>query len=150
MVEIWAVLDGEAEVNETFTVTLTNPTGGARLGDQLQTFVTVLENLAPAGLFRIMPSINRSQKYSTVKINNHARSHMLIQRCFITYKDVLFFLFFSTEMTLTYLRLKVTEQSSSQCLAVMVWVQPSVWNGRHSLTQLLHLVRPLHSLFSSV
>ncbi|XP_029685938.1 LOW QUALITY PROTEIN: adhesion G-protein coupled receptor V1 [Takifugu rubripes] len=60
MVEIWAVLDGEPEGNETFTVMLSNPTGGARLGEQLQTFVTVLENLAPAGLFRITPSINRS------------------------------------------------------------------------------------------
>lgn len=61
MVEIWAILDGEPEVNETFAVTLSNPTGGARLGDQLQTFVTVLENVAPAGLFRIMPSVNRSK-----------------------------------------------------------------------------------------
>lgn len=67
MVKIWVVLDGEAEVNETFAVTLSNPTGGARLGEKLQTFVTVLENLAPAGLFRILPSINRSQQYSTVK-----------------------------------------------------------------------------------
>ncbi len=65
-VEIWAVLDAEPEVNETFTVTLSNPTGGARLGDQLQTFITVLENLAPSGLFRIGPTINRS-KYSYSK-----------------------------------------------------------------------------------
>lgn len=61
MLEIRAVLDAEPEVNETFTVTLTNPMGGARLGDQLQVFVTVLENLAPSGLFRIGPTINRSQ-----------------------------------------------------------------------------------------
>lgn len=61
MLEIRAVLDAEPEVNETFTVTLSNPTGGARLGDQLQVFVTVLENLAPSGLFRIGPTINRSQ-----------------------------------------------------------------------------------------
>lgn len=61
MVEIWAILDGEPEANETFAVTLSNPTGGARLGHQLQTLITVLENLAPAGLFRIMPSVNRSQ-----------------------------------------------------------------------------------------
>lgn len=60
MLEIRAVLDAEPEVNETFTVTLSNPTGGARLGDQLQVFVTVLENLAPSGLFRIGPTINRS------------------------------------------------------------------------------------------
>lgn len=61
MLEIRAVLDAEPEVNETFTVTLSNPTGGARLGDQLQTFVTVLENLAPSGLFRIGPTVNRSR-----------------------------------------------------------------------------------------
>lgn len=44
--------------------------------------------------------------------------------------------------------MKVAEQSSSQCLAVMVWAQQSVWNGRHSLTQLLHLVRRLYNLFN--
>ncbi|XP_065821533.1 adhesion G-protein coupled receptor V1 [Labrus bergylta] len=60
MLEIWAILDAEPEVNETFSVTLTNPTGGARLGDQLQTRITVLENLAPSGLFRIGPTINRT------------------------------------------------------------------------------------------
>ncbi|XP_075895105.1 adhesion G-protein coupled receptor V1 isoform X2 [Nelusetta ayraudi] len=60
MLEIRAVLDAEPEVNETFTVTLSNPTGGARLGDQLQVFVTVLENLAPSGLFRIRPTVNRT------------------------------------------------------------------------------------------
>ncbi|XP_070760191.1 adhesion G-protein coupled receptor V1 [Enoplosus armatus] len=60
MLEIWAVLDAEPEMNETFTVILSNPTGGARLGDQLQTLITVLENLAPSGLFRIGPTINRT------------------------------------------------------------------------------------------
>uniref|UniRef100_UPI003AAD5B8E adhesion G-protein coupled receptor V1 n=1 Tax=Centroberyx gerrardi TaxID=166262 RepID=UPI003AAD5B8E len=58
--EIWAVLDAEPEVNETFTVTLSSPTGGARLGDQLHTLITVLENLAPSGLFRIGPTLNRT------------------------------------------------------------------------------------------
>ncbi|XP_068559504.1 adhesion G-protein coupled receptor V1 [Cebidichthys violaceus] len=60
MLEIWAVLDAEPEVNETFTVTLSSPTGGARMGDQLKTLITVLENLAPSGLFRIGPTINRT------------------------------------------------------------------------------------------
>ncbi|XP_074494393.1 adhesion G-protein coupled receptor V1 [Sebastes fasciatus] len=60
MLEIWAVLDAEPEANETFTVTLSSPTGGARMGDQLQTLITVLENLAPSGLFRIGPTINRT------------------------------------------------------------------------------------------
>ncbi|KAJ8285558.1 hypothetical protein GJAV_G00028220 [Gymnothorax javanicus] len=57
--EIWAVLDEEPEMNETFTVTLSNPTGGARLGKNLQTTITVLQNQAPLGLFRIFPSENR-------------------------------------------------------------------------------------------
>uniref|UniRef100_A0A668RW45 Adhesion G-protein coupled receptor V1 n=1 Tax=Oreochromis aureus TaxID=47969 RepID=A0A668RW45_OREAU len=60
MLEIRVVLDAEPEGNETFRVTLSSPTGGARLGDQLQTFITVLENLAPSGLFRIGPSLNRT------------------------------------------------------------------------------------------
>ncbi|KAK0155883.1 G-protein coupled receptor 98 [Merluccius polli] len=58
--EIWAILDAEPEANETFTVSLSSPTGGARLGEQLQTFITILENLAPSGLFRIGPSLNRT------------------------------------------------------------------------------------------
>nr|Q6JAN0.1 RecName: Full=Adhesion G-protein coupled receptor V1; AltName: Full=G-protein coupled receptor 98; AltName: Full=Monogenic audiogenic seizure susceptibility protein 1 homolog; AltName: Full=Very large G-protein coupled receptor 1; Flags: Precursor [Danio rerio]AAT07468.1 very large G-protein coupled receptor-1 [Danio rerio] len=65
--EIWAVLDAEPEMNETFTVTLSNPTGGARLGVSLQTFITVLENQAPLGLFRISPSINRTLDTMTVE-----------------------------------------------------------------------------------
>ncbi|KAM8865111.1 adhesion G-protein coupled receptor V1 isoform 2-T2 [Synchiropus picturatus] len=60
MLEIWAVLDAEPEGNETFMVTLSSPTGGARLGDQLLTVITVLENLAPSGLFRIGPTLNRT------------------------------------------------------------------------------------------
>jgi len=52
-------------MNETFTVTLSNPSGGARLGDSLQTFITVLQNQAPLGLFRISPSFNR---YSTFTV----------------------------------------------------------------------------------
>uniref|UniRef100_A0A672JI01 Adhesion G-protein coupled receptor V1 n=1 Tax=Salarias fasciatus TaxID=181472 RepID=A0A672JI01_SALFA len=60
MLEVRAVLDAEPEANETFTVVLSNPTGGARLGNQLQTLITVLENLAPSGLFRIGPTLNRT------------------------------------------------------------------------------------------
>ena len=67
MLEIWAVLDAEPEVNETFTVTLSDPTGGARLGDRLHTLITVLENLAPSGLFRIRPALNRSGSNCTKK-----------------------------------------------------------------------------------
>ncbi|KAF7670351.1 hypothetical protein LDENG_00010120 [Lucifuga dentata] len=58
--EISAVLDAEPEANETFTVTLSSPTGGARLGDQIYTQITVLENSAPSGLFRIGPTRNRT------------------------------------------------------------------------------------------
>ncbi|KAK9974393.1 hypothetical protein ABG768_022494 [Culter alburnus] len=65
--EIWAVLDAEPEMNETFTVTLSNPTGGARLGDSLQTYITVLQNQAPLGLFRISPSFNRTLDTMTVE-----------------------------------------------------------------------------------
>ncbi|XP_034025926.1 adhesion G-protein coupled receptor V1 isoform X1 [Thalassophryne amazonica] len=60
ILEIWAVLDAEPEMNETFTVSLSNPSGGARLGDQLLATITVLENLAPSGLFRIGPALNRT------------------------------------------------------------------------------------------
>ncbi|XP_066512530.1 adhesion G-protein coupled receptor V1-like [Hoplias malabaricus] len=66
-VEIWAVLDAEPEMNETFTVTLYNPTGGARLGEPTQTFITVLQNQAPLGLFRIAPSSNRTLSSLTVE-----------------------------------------------------------------------------------
>ncbi|XP_072520807.1 adhesion G-protein coupled receptor V1 isoform X2 [Salminus brasiliensis] len=65
--EIWAVLDAEPEMNETFTVTLFNPTGGARLGEATQTLITVLQNQAPLGLFRISPSSNRTLSSLTVE-----------------------------------------------------------------------------------
>uniref|UniRef100_A0A3B4ZW94 Adhesion G-protein coupled receptor V1 n=1 Tax=Stegastes partitus TaxID=144197 RepID=A0A3B4ZW94_9TELE len=66
MLEIRAILDAEPEANETFTVVLSNPTGGARLGDQLETLITILENKAPSGLFRIEPTLNRSQNRQIV------------------------------------------------------------------------------------
>ncbi|XP_041926588.1 adhesion G-protein coupled receptor V1 [Alosa sapidissima] len=56
VLEIWAVLDEEPETNETFIVTLFNPTGGARLGEAVQISITVLENKAPLSLFRISTS----------------------------------------------------------------------------------------------
>eukprot|EP00064_Thunnus_orientalis_P005520 superscaffoldBa00000542_g5534 len=76
MLEIWAVLDAEPEVNETFTVTLSDPTGGARLGDRLHTLITVLENLAPSGLFRIRPTLNRTN--TEVVINEGGGAVFLI------------------------------------------------------------------------
>ncbi|XP_077457045.1 adhesion G-protein coupled receptor V1 [Stigmatopora argus] len=60
MLDIRVLLDGEPEMNETFTVSLFDPTGGAHLGDKLHAVITVLENLAPAGLFRIGPTLDRS------------------------------------------------------------------------------------------
>ncbi|MBN3308256.1 GPR98 protein, partial [Amia calva] len=57
--QISAVLDEEPEINETFAITLSNPSGGARLGESLQTLITVLQNQAPLGLFRIFPLQNR-------------------------------------------------------------------------------------------
>ncbi|MCI4392676.1 hypothetical protein PGIGA_G00148550 [Pangasianodon gigas] len=65
--EIWAVLDAEPEMNETFRVSLFNPTGGARLGEPIETFITVLQNQAPLGLFRIFPSSNRTLSSLTVE-----------------------------------------------------------------------------------
>ncbi|XP_039615272.1 adhesion G-protein coupled receptor V1 [Polypterus senegalus] len=57
--QISAILDEEPEMNETFIITLSDPTGGARMGMVLQSFITVLQNQAPLGLFRIFP-INRT------------------------------------------------------------------------------------------
>ncbi|KAM8960806.1 adhesion G-protein coupled receptor V1 [Pelodytes ibericus] len=58
--EISAVLDEEPEMDEHFTVTLFNPTGGARLGTRTQTMISVLQNQAPQGLFSIFPTNNRT------------------------------------------------------------------------------------------
>ncbi|XP_053330924.1 adhesion G-protein coupled receptor V1 [Spea bombifrons] len=62
--EISAVLDEEPEMDEHFTVTLFNPTGGARLGTRTQTMITVLQNQAPKGLFSIFPTNNRTSSLS--------------------------------------------------------------------------------------
>lgn len=129
MVEIWAVLDGEPEGNETFTVTLSNPTGGARLGEPVQTFVTVLENLAPAGLFRITPSINRSEQHSRVTVLLEIKG---LKQMFHA---------LTTEVTPKYVQMKTAEQSSSPCLSVTVWARPSAWSGRRRRARLWHLVR---------
>ncbi|XP_073480601.1 adhesion G-protein coupled receptor V1 isoform X2 [Aquarana catesbeiana] len=67
--EISAVLDEEPEMDEHFTITLFNPTGGARLGTKLQTSITVLQNQAPQGLFSIFPTHNRTSSV-TVEENN--------------------------------------------------------------------------------
>ncbi|NWU90141.1 GPR98 protein, partial [Upupa epops] len=57
---ITAILDEEPEMDEHFVVTLFNPTGGARLGTRVQTFITVLQNQAPLGLFSIYPLTERT------------------------------------------------------------------------------------------
>ncbi|XP_060091685.1 adhesion G-protein coupled receptor V1 isoform X3 [Heteronotia binoei] len=57
---ISAILDAEPEMDEYFIVTLFSPTGGARLGTRLETFITVLQNQAPLGLFSIYPISNRT------------------------------------------------------------------------------------------
>lgn len=75
------MLDGEPEGNETFTVTLSDPGGGARLGGQLQALVTVLENLAPAGLFRITPSVNRCEHRRVKQLVSEEGG--LTGRCFV-------------------------------------------------------------------
>lgn len=80
MLEISVMLDAEPEGNETFRVTLSSPTGGARLGDQLQTLITVLENLAPSGLFRIGPSLNRSEHRCIKTIINFEKMFLSVLR----------------------------------------------------------------------
>uniref|UniRef100_A0AAV2MS74 Staphylococcus aureus surface protein A n=1 Tax=Knipowitschia caucasica TaxID=637954 RepID=A0AAV2MS74_KNICA len=65
--EILSVLDAEPEANETFLVVLSSPTGGARLGNQLEITITILENIAPSGLFRIGPTLNRTRTEVTAE-----------------------------------------------------------------------------------
>ncbi|XP_078070005.1 adhesion G-protein coupled receptor V1 [Mustelus asterias] len=61
ILQISAILDEEAEMDEQFLVTLFDPTGGARLGEKVQTLITVLQNQAPLGLFSIFPIENRTR-----------------------------------------------------------------------------------------
>ncbi|GCB66672.1 hypothetical protein scyTo_0007916 [Scyliorhinus torazame] len=61
ILQISAILDEEAEMDEQFLITLFDPTGGARLGEKVQTLITVLKNQAPLGLFSIFPIENRTR-----------------------------------------------------------------------------------------
>nr|XP_014349406.1 PREDICTED: G-protein coupled receptor 98 [Latimeria chalumnae] len=67
--EISAILDEEPEMDEQFIVTLSNPTGGARLGPRIQTMITVLQNQAPLGLFSIFPVTNRTSSVTVEEGN---------------------------------------------------------------------------------
>ncbi|XP_067838274.1 adhesion G-protein coupled receptor V1 [Heptranchias perlo] len=64
ILQISAILDEEAEMDEQFLVTLFGLTGGARLGEKVQTLITVLQNQAPLGLFNIFPIENRTHSVS--------------------------------------------------------------------------------------
>ncbi|XP_058430567.1 adhesion G-protein coupled receptor V1 isoform X1 [Marmota monax] len=66
---ISAVLDTEPEMDEHFVCTLFNPTGGARLGAQVQTLITVLQNQAPLGLFSISAIENRATSIDIEETN---------------------------------------------------------------------------------
>ncbi|XP_054994600.1 adhesion G-protein coupled receptor V1 [Sorex araneus] len=66
---ISAVLDTEPEMDEHFVCTLFNPTGGARLGAQVQTLITVLQNQAPLGLFSISTVANRDTSIDIEETN---------------------------------------------------------------------------------
>ncbi|XP_063820072.1 adhesion G-protein coupled receptor V1 [Pseudophryne corroboree] len=76
--EISAVLDEEPEMDEHFTVTLLNPTGGARLGTSIHTVITVLQNQAPQGLFSIFPTNNRTS--SLMMEENNATVYLRVSR----------------------------------------------------------------------
>ncbi|XP_075449203.1 adhesion G-protein coupled receptor V1 isoform X3 [Ascaphus truei] len=67
--EIGTILDEEPEMDEHFTVTLSNPTGGARLGTRIQTMITVMQNQAPKGLFSIFPTNNRTSSLAVEEGN---------------------------------------------------------------------------------
>ncbi|XP_029429217.1 adhesion G-protein coupled receptor V1 [Rhinatrema bivittatum] len=62
--QITAILDEDSEMDEHFVVTLYGATGGARLGNKVQTRITILQNQAPQGLFSIFPVTNRTNSLS--------------------------------------------------------------------------------------
>ncbi|XP_058512174.1 adhesion G-protein coupled receptor V1 [Ochotona princeps] len=66
---ISAILDSEPEMDEHFVCTLLNPTGGARLGERVQTRITVLQNQAPLGLFGILAIENRATSVDVEEAN---------------------------------------------------------------------------------
>ncbi|XP_077988560.1 adhesion G-protein coupled receptor V1-like [Glandiceps talaboti] len=55
VLEISALLDQEPELDESFMVTLQQPTGGALLGSPVVTYINVADNDAPFGLMQIYP-----------------------------------------------------------------------------------------------
>ncbi|XP_077893555.1 adhesion G-protein coupled receptor V1-like isoform X4 [Ictidomys tridecemlineatus] len=56
-------------MDEHFVCTLFNPMGGARLGAQIQTLITVLQNQAPLGLFGISAIENRATSIDIEETN---------------------------------------------------------------------------------
>ncbi|XP_073933195.1 adhesion G-protein coupled receptor V1 isoform X3 [Castor canadensis] len=66
---IAALLDSEPEMDEHFVCTLFNPTGGARLGAHVHTFITVLQNQDPLGLFSISAIGNRATSIDIEEAN---------------------------------------------------------------------------------
>ncbi|XP_069912554.1 adhesion G-protein coupled receptor V1 [Oryctolagus cuniculus] len=69
VLHISAILDTEPEMDEHFVCTLFNPTGGARLGERVQTLITVLQNQAPLGLFSISTVENRATSIDIEEAN---------------------------------------------------------------------------------
>lgn len=76
--QISAILDEEPEMDEQFIVTLFAPTGGARMGEIVQTLITVLQNQAPLGIFSIFPIVNRSVKAISLTLELFHKSHYLV------------------------------------------------------------------------
>ncbi|XP_043565048.1 adhesion G-protein coupled receptor V1 isoform X2 [Chiloscyllium plagiosum] len=70
ILQISAILDEEAEMDEQFLVTLYDPAGGARLGERVQNLITILQNEAPLGLFSIFPIENRTRSVHLEESNS--------------------------------------------------------------------------------